>query len=387
MAHMPLYKIVMQEIENKIANGDWIPGGKLPTEIELEQIYNVSNITIRHALKGLVDKGLISRVRGGGSYVQELPVSRTSTEGQYTKRVIGLLMPVNRNNGDMMDIVCGISHYCFERGYLLNINNYSDQTIQEGDFLNRLAEKSAGIVYYPMNAQHSFECLYTLNCRHYPLVTLDQRVTDLDIPYVTSDNQAGAYEATQLLLKKGHRHICFVSTGTFATTVRDRFVGFCQALEEGGVSVNSNNYITNCPKALGGKAEEHDWLLSHLLDRPEPVTAVLAINDYVAYELIQAARRRNVQVPKDLSVIGFDNLPFIEQMKLPLTTVAQDLYTMGEKAAQLLIDYIEGRPTISITVPVRLICRNSICVLESESCGFANGQEKNTPTNEQEEAV
>ena len=67
MGNMPLYKSVMQKLESQIANGDWKPGDRLPTETEMEQIFAVSNITIRHALKELVVTGLVRRVRGGGS--------------------------------------------------------------------------------------------------------------------------------------------------------------------------------------------------------------------------------------------------------------------------------------------------------------------------------
>ena len=362
MGNMPLYKSVMQQLESEIANGDWKSGDKLPTEAEMERIYRVSNITIRHALKGLVEKGLIRRVRGGGSYVNTLPSTAEPGETQLTNRVIGLLLPANRSNGDLMDIVCGVSNCCIARGYLLNVIN-SDAN--EEVTLEQLAAKSTGLIYYPRNLSRSFECLYTLGRRHFPLVTVDQSVPELQIPSVVSDNQAGAYDATSYLLKKGHRHICFVSTSNSATTIRDRFIGFCRAMEDGGHMVDSRYYIVDNSTDGNNSDEEHDRILRMLRERPEPVTAVLAVNDYVAYELVKAAERCGLRVPQDLSVIGFDNLPFIEQMKLPLMTVSQDLYTIGERAAMLLIDRIEGRAALSLTVPVRLVKRSSVCALET----------------------
>jgi len=367
MAKLPLYKKIMQDLESKIAGGDWTPESKLPTEVELEQAFDVSNITIRHALKGLVEKGLITRVRGGGSFVNKFPSSDGQGEVPFAQKVVGLIMPVNRHNGDMMDIVCGVSQYCFKCGYLLNINHFSDDTVKEEVMLERLAKKSTGIIYYPQQFMRSFECMYALDRHCYPIVTVDQSVSELSIPYVTSDNFAGAYEATKFLLKKGHRKICFVSVFNYATTVRERFKGFCHAMEESGVSVTSDNYIISTPANDQNKDIAHDEILNQLLSRKEPVTAVLTINDYVAYELLQAASRKGVGVPDDLSIIGYDNLPFIEQMKLPLMTVSQDLFTIGERAAQVLIDRIEGRNSVSVTIPVKLIERASVKNL-SASC-------------------
>ena len=128
MGNMPLYKSVMQKLESQIANGDWKPGDRLPTETEMEQIFAVSNITIRHALKELVVKGLVRRVRGGGSYVNPFPGTVTGEDGRNVAgHIIGLLLPNNRSNGDMMDIVCGVSNICIRYGYLLNVTNYRDQ--------------------------------------------------------------------------------------------------------------------------------------------------------------------------------------------------------------------------------------------------------------------
>lgn len=362
MANTPLYKKVMQDLEIKIAKGNWQAGEKLPTETELEEYFSVSNITIRHALKGLVEKGLIVRKRGGGSYVKELSVP-SETAGDFSRRVIGLLMPTNRNNGDMMDIVCGVSKVCLERGYLMNVNNFGNDTMPEEKMLETLITKSSGVIYYPMFVFKSFECLYTVSRQNYPLVTIDQSMPELGLPYVVSDNQSGEYEATKLLLKKGHKHICFVSVSNYAATIRERFMAFCRAMEESGHLVTSENYIVSSGNDVQNKEEAHDRILSALIDRPNPITAVLAVNDYVAYELIKAAQRRNIKIPEDLSIIGYDNLPFIEQMNLSLMTVSQDLYTMGERAAELLIDRIEGRPAPSVTIPVKIVNRGSVQAL------------------------
>lgn len=374
MGNMPLYKSVMQKLESQIANGDWKPGDRLPTETELEQIFAVSNITIRHALKELVAKGLVRRVRGGGSYVNPFPGTVTGEDGRNVAgHIIGLLLPNNRSNGDMMDIVCGVSNICIRCGYLLNVTNYGINGISEAGALEQLAQKSTGVLYYPMDQRSSFECMYMLGRRHFPLVTLDQTANELELPSVVSDNQDGAYEATRYLLRKGHKEICFVGTTGGATTIKERFIGFCRAMEEGGYQVESRHYSTIGD--TGGKTtdEEHDQIIRRLIQRPRPVTAVLAVNDYVAYELMKAAERCHVEVPTELSIVGFDNLPFIEQMRLPLTTVSQDLYTIGERAAMLLIDRLEGRAALSVTVPVKLVKRASVCALGS---GEAEARDK-----------
>jgi LacI family transcriptional regulator len=111
----------------------------------------------------------------------------------------------------------------------------------------------------------------------------------------------------------------------------------------------------------GFRAETATVPARELLDRPDRPTAVFAANDLTAIRTIEVARELGLDVPRDLSVIGFDDVPEASQYEIPLTTIAQPLHEMGEQAMQLLLDLLEGRDVSRrhITLATRLVVRSS----------------------------
>jgi LacI family transcriptional regulator, repressor for deo operon, udp, cdd, tsx, nupC, and nupG len=104
-----------------------------------------------------------------------------------------------------------------------------------------------------------------------------------------------------------------------------------------------------------------------LLAERQPPTAVFCFNDEMAMGVIQAARRRQVRVPADLSVVGFDDIRFARHMDPPLTTIAQPMREIGEGTVRLLLDILNGHTVepVSITLPHRLVIRGSTAPIES----------------------
>ncbi len=198
-----------------------------------------------------------------------------------------------------------------------------------------------------------------------PLVLVDRYLPDLDCDYVVADNEGGGYRATEHLIILGHTRIGFVYShkGNLQTTsVRDRFQGYRRALQEYGCPIDETLvYQQSPPPHADGEA------FGDLLARPDRPSAIFAVNDGIALELLRAAQRRGLRLPEDLALVGFDDLTFAAHLSPPLTTVAQPRMDLGLRAGNLLINRIEGQtgPPRHIELPTSLIVR--------ESCGRGCG--------------
>ncbi|GGN93054.1 LacI family transcriptional regulator [Actinoplanes lobatus] len=171
-----------------------------------------------------------------------------------------------------------------------------------------------------------------------PVVALEPaRRAPSDLPMVDAANWAGARAATRHLLELGHRRIAVITGTDELLCSRARLEGYLAAHDEFGVAPGP------------GLAEQGDFDFpsglaagSRLLDRPDPPTAVFACSDHMAMGVYEAARRRRVSVPGQLSVVGFDDLPGARWASPPLTTVRQPLREMGRLAAEAILSLAGG---------------------------------------------
>jgi DNA-binding LacI/PurR family transcriptional regulator len=150
---------------------------------------------------------------------------------------------------------------------------------------------------------------------------------------VVVDNVTGGYQATKHLLDLGHRRIGYVSDyldDPFNSPVRDRYLGYQQALTEAGVPFRPEYHRQGEHGRFEARALTHE-----LLDLPEPPTAVFAYSDTQAIGVIEAARERGLSIPQDLSIIGFDNIEAAEY--LHITTIRQALFESGVSGCELLL--------------------------------------------------
>jgi LacI family transcriptional regulator len=189
-----------------------------------------------------------------------------------------------------------------------------------------------------------------------PVVAVDHNAGSASLPTIDSDNLAGAVAATEYLLGLGHRRIGFLAGRPDLESARLRERGYRTALKASGIKVD--------PKLVrvGGyqpdSAEEAARLMLEGDDRP---TALFAANDVSAIAAIDSARALGLDVPRDLSVIGFDNVPESALCEPPLTTIEQPIQRMGFEAVELLIGLIESRPDLETQrmLPTRLVVRGS----------------------------
>lgn len=188
-----------------------------------------------------------------------------------------------------------------------------------------------------------------------PCVIIDPRRLDVPLPRLTVDNYHGMRQGTQHLIDLGHTRIAYLRGVEDMESTSLRFQGFEDAMRLAGLAVGEQ-LVASCDfsYASGFRAAER------LIDEHRP-TAIVAGADLMALGAIDAARARGLDVPADISVVGFDDLPQAAQSYPGLTTVRQPMHDMGQKAARALLSLIEGQRLLMehMEVGTELVVRNS----------------------------
>jgi LacI family repressor for deo operon, udp, cdd, tsx, nupC, and nupG len=240
-----------------------------------------------------------------------------------------------------------------EHGYFLLSSSARDKEVF-ADTIEQLVESQRVSGLMVINPY--IDDRYTLLPSNIPCVFMGSRARQQNISSITLNDEFAAYEATQHLIRLGHQKIAMVTGPMVEDPSQDRCVGFDRALSEAGIEPDPSLVI------------EGDWsgssgidALMHLAEVGQLPTAVFAQNDRMAIGVIEAARQMGISVPKQLSVIGVDDIPLAAYFDPPLTTMHQDIIEIGRLAAQLLIDSMENPEVSSRTVSVKakLVIRNS----------------------------
>lgn len=194
----------------------------------------------------------------------------------------------------------------------------------------------------------------------HPVVAVDPHVGGSTMPTVGSQNFEGAVAATRHLIELGHRRIGFLAGRSGLESAGKREAGYRHALAEAGIDVDPRLV------EVGGFTEETAVAPARaLLSLAERPTAVFAANDLSAIQVLRTARAFGLDVPTELSIVGFDNIPESALTDPPLTTIDQSIQMLGAEAVRILIDLIDhpvagaGSEPVHLTFPTELVVRRS----------------------------
>jgi len=188
-----------------------------------------------------------------------------------------------------------------------------------------------------------------------PSILVDPKLILDNFSQILIDNEHGAFEATQHLIQRGHRRIGFISGDLDRLSFRQRFDGYLKALEYHRVPVDDLLIRT------GGLEKGYEYVTA-LLEMTDAPTAIFAANDINAIYGYKAIKDKNLRIPEDISVIGFDDIDLAKISSPPLTTVRVYKEELGSIAVRTILKVVQqgaGRPT-NMIVPVRLIERESV---------------------------
>jgi LacI family transcriptional regulator len=205
---------------------------------------------------------------------------------------------------------------------------------------------------------------YINNNYKVPVIYIDYFPQKVKSFAVLIDNLDGAKQAVDHLIDKGHRDIAFICGEINHPSMQDRFLGYKQALKHAGLQINNNIIITDEPYAsdLDGYNAS-----CKLFKQADHFSAIFTANDAMAFGCIRYMREKNIKVPEEVALVGFDDVEIARQMEPQLTTICVQKEEMGAIAIKNLVEMIsENKHKFGkILVPVELVIRQSSRILQT----------------------
>ena len=271
--------------------------------------------------------------------------------------MLGMVIP-DVTNPFFPAVVRGAEDIAFANGYRLVLCNTDNDHEKELAHLNELRTYlPSGLIVIPS----SFSDL-TVQAERYrragtAVVCIDRLPKRWNGDSVTVANEQGAYAATRHLIKIGHRRLAAITGPLHLTNAKQRLDGFRRALNESKLTVAPEYLHETTFERAGGYTKAR--LILKLLPPP---TAIFAGNDMIALGVIQAIRELGLHCPKDVSVMGFDDLDFAELISPSLSSVSQSGYQLGAMAARILMDRLRGDngPPKHLVLNTQLKIRDSV---------------------------
>lgn len=344
----PLYLMIYEKIKRDIEEGKIKTGDLLHPEEELCKIFKVSRVTIRKALELLLKNNYIKRKkRFGTQVIYERKKIRD-------EKAIGVLL-VDVTRPFFNEILKGIQEVLDINGYKLILCDTENNNDKEKEYILRYKDIVAGFLIAPSTENRNLPVYAQLLLEKIPFVFIDRYIPELNVDCVTSDNLQGGYIAIKHLIDLGHKNIAVI-TELEATSLLERIEGYRKALKEAGID---KEYIFK--GETRGFKNGYEMTKNIIKEYPQ-ITGIFCLNDEIALGCIKFLQEKKIKIPDEISVVGYDNLPFSSQIHPAITTIDQQKIEIGKKAGEILIEKIEKRLKVSpqiVRFPVKFIKRDS----------------------------
>lgn len=287
-----------------------------------------------------------------------------ATREQKKDKIIGVLSS-SLTTYFYSDVICGLEGVASQNGYSVMIFNTREEKKDVFEYIQLLLQRNiSGIMVIGLKLDNESYAL--LKQTKIPVIQISTMSYQYQIPYIKVDSYQAAYAGVSYLIKQGHQSIAMIS-GSFndLDAGRNRLNAYKQALVDNGLVIDE------------GLVEFGDFTYEsgiectkRLFDKKKNFTAIFAASDDMAIGALTVAYEKQLKVPDDLSVLGYDNTR-IAKMAIPrLTTVAQPFEEMGEKAMKQMISKLEMNEEIfSIIMPFKIIERNTVKKLINNNKG------------------
>ena len=307
--------------------------GRPVTLADIAREAGTSPSTASRALsgRGYVSADVRERLLAAADRLGYVPDASARTLKQRTSHVVGVVVS-DLGNQFYARIALGIEQTLREAGYqmvLLADNSESSEEI--GGARTFLAMKAAGVILTPVGT----EATALLGGHGTPVVEVDRQLSPTPCDGVVIDNEGGARAAVMHLLGHGHRRIGLLVTETEWTTDAGRLRGYRLAHEETGTPLDERLIVRVPVHAPDTRAR-----IESLLDPGGP-TAIVAANNPLAEQTWHVLRELRRRLPHDISLVGFDDVPWMEMVDPGITAVAQPAVEMGRRAARLVLRRVE----------------------------------------------
>lgn len=260
---------------------------------------------------------------------------------QKKTNTIGVIVPEITNHF-FSAIIAGIQDVvgATEHNLMICISNESYE--DEVTLVKKLSKiRVDGILVSPTSATKNYDHFRNLQKNNIPVVVFDRDCPGLDADKVLVDNYSGAFEAVEYLIKSGCTRIAHLGGPLNLSTTKNRLQGYIDALEKNNIPVR-DEYITH---VKGFSHKDGIKPTKKLLSISPPPDAIFAINDNVATAAMHVAKKMGLNIPSDISIVGFDDEPHSSYFSPALSSVWQPVYSLGMLSARILLKRIKnGNP-------------------------------------------
>lgn len=321
------------------------------------------------AQQAKVSPGTVSRVFNGSASVAPatrervlkvaqalsyIPMAAARTLRLKETHNVGLILP-SITNPVSIPIVTAIEDALYRRGYRITLCNAEENTERElmhlhalkGGRMDGLIVSSSGV---DPREYLEFQQLGM------PIIAVDRELSGVTTDAVVMDNFSGSYEATQYLMELGHERIAVVTLETHVSTPRERLGGYFQALRDRGLP-EEPNLVRRCDRSPAA----NERMVREILTGTARPTSLIAMNYPATLAALKVIRQLGLQIPQDLSLIGYGESDWNVLVEPPLTVVNSVAERLGREAVELLIHRLKHpeAPLRKVVLPVRLIVRGS----------------------------
>ncbi len=333
--------------------------GLRPTLRDVAKLAGVHPATASRALnaetRALVAADTVRRVEQAAAALDYRPdrLARSLKTGHSA--TVGVVVP-DLTNPLFPPIVRGIEEGIEARGYVALVANTDNDEQRERRVVEEMRDRAVdGIVFATARRHHPL--LVECASAGMPLVLVNRVSDEVDLASVSADDESGARLAVEHLVALGHRLIGHVAGPQHLSTGIARLRGFRSALAAAGLDPEAAPVASS----RSYSPVEGARCAAELLARVPLPTAIVAANDMLAVGALRALRAAGLRCPGDVSVVGFNDVPFMDLLDPPLTTVRLPHYEIGLAAAELMLARIDdpGRAPEAVELPARLVVRSS----------------------------
>ena len=250
------------------------------------------------------------------------------------------------------DVVRGIERIALDKGYRVFLGTSQDEPAREVNLVKALREWNVdGVIV--ASSRMGGQYLSVLEAIGVPIVLINNQGADGGHPIhsIAVDDVHGGEVATRHLIDLGHRAIAYLGGPADRLSNRERLKGYRRALAHAKITFDPALTLTG-----NGRVETGEQVVHLLAQKP---TAIFCYNDMTAIGALRALKKAGLQIPRDVSLVGYDDIALAAYTDPPLTTVRQPKEELGSKAMQMLFDLLNETPVENIKLPGELVVRES----------------------------
>lgn len=334
---IPKYLQLKNELLTWFESGRLEAGKQVPSENEIAEQFGLSRQTVRQTFGELEKDGWLERIQGKGTFArnpQRRESEQVKTIGIITTYISDYIFP---------HIVRGAEAELRSRGYRLLLSSTDNNKEKEMESLQLMTSQPlSGLIIEPTKSAEGNPNLgyfLSLQEKGIPFLMINEKYSEIECPCLKVDDELGGYKAARYLLQNGHSVIAGFFKRDDLQGV-NRLKGFLRAHREFGISVSPERVVTYTTEQKKELPYEHAMQLLSGKHGERP-TAFVCYNDELAVALTEAVSQCGLQVPEDVSLIGFDDSSLAVASGAKLTTLTHPKMVMGEMAARQLMGMIE----------------------------------------------